>query len=54
LAFDYSRRFCVGAPLARVELQLLFPALLNRFPTLRLAIPIEALEERDELLTGAL
>jgi pentalenolactone synthase len=54
LTFGYGPRFCVGAPLARIELQSLFPALLNRFPTLRLAVPIEALRGRDELLTGGL
>ncbi|HEV7829763.1 MAG TPA: cytochrome P450 [Pseudonocardiaceae bacterium] len=54
MTFGHGPRFCVGAPLARIELQTLFPALLSRFPTLRLAVPIEALRGRDELLTGGL
>jgi pentalenolactone synthase len=54
LTFGHGPHFCVGAPLARIELQELFPALLNRFPTLRLAVPVESLRGRDELLTGGL
>jgi pentalenolactone synthase len=54
MTFGHGPRFCVGAPLARIELQTLFPALLGRFPTLRLAVPIESLRGRDELLTGGL
>ncbi|MDQ4021783.1 MAG: cytochrome P450 [Actinomycetota bacterium] len=54
LTFGHGPRFCVGAPLARIELQTVFAALLDRFPTLRLAVPIEALRGRDELLTGGL
>lgn len=30
---------CLGAPLARLEMRIAFPALLRRFPTLRLAVP---------------
>lgn len=52
LAFGHGPAFCVGAPLARIELQMLFPALLNRFPMLRLAVPVESLRVREELLTG--
>jgi cytochrome P450 len=54
LSFGHGPHFCPGAPLARIELQMLFPALLNRFPTLRLAVPVESLQEREELLTGGL
>ncbi|HKR48115.1 MAG TPA: cytochrome P450 [Pseudonocardiaceae bacterium] len=54
LTFGHGPRFCVGAPLARIELQTLFLALLDRFPTLRLAVPVESLRGRDELLTGGL
>lgn len=54
LAFGYGPHFCLGAPLARIELQILFPALLSRFPTLRLAVPVESLRERDELTGGSL
>lgn len=54
LTFGHGRRICVGAPLARMELQTLFPALLNRFPTLRLAVPVESLRDRAEVVTGGL
>jgi cytochrome P450 len=54
LTFGHGPRFCVGAPLARVELQTLFAALLDRFPTMHLAVPVDALRGRDELLTGGL
>jgi cytochrome P450 len=54
LTFGHGPRFCVGAPLARIELQSLFPTLLERFPTLRLAVPLESLRGRDEFLTGGL
>ena len=54
LTFGHGPRFCVGAPLARIELHMLFAALLDRFPTMRLAVPVESLRGRDELLTGGL
>ncbi|MGH4001404.1 MAG: cytochrome P450 [Pseudonocardiaceae bacterium] len=54
LTFGHGPRFCVGAPLARIELQTLFAALLDRFPTMRLAVPVESLRGRDEVLTGGL
>jgi pentalenolactone synthase len=54
LAFGYGPRFCIGAPLARIELQAVFERLGPRFPTLRLAVPIDQLETRDDLLTGGL
>jgi hypothetical protein len=36
LAFGYAAHFCFGAPLARIEGQLAFAAILRRFPLLRL------------------
>jgi pentalenolactone synthase len=54
LTFGHGPRYCVGAPLARVELQALFGTLFRRFPTLRLAVPVEALRPRSNLLTGGL
>jgi len=37
LAFGWAAHFCFGAPLARIEGQLAFAALLERLPRLRLA-----------------
>jgi cytochrome P450 len=39
LSFGGGIHFCVGAPLARMESEIFFPALLNRFPGLALAGP---------------
>jgi cytochrome P450 len=38
LAFAYGIHHCLGAQLARLELRTAFPALLRRFPDLRLAV----------------
>ena len=43
LAFGHGIHFCLGAPLARMEGQLALGALLQRFPELRLAVPVGAL-----------
>ncbi|WP_239029216.1 cytochrome P450 [Pseudonocardia acidicola] len=37
MAFGHGIHHCLGAPLARMEMRIAFPALLQRFPTLRLA-----------------
>jgi cytochrome P450 len=39
LAFGHGVHHCLGAPLARTEMRIAFPALLQRFPSLRLADP---------------
>jgi cytochrome P450 len=39
LAFGQGRHMCLGQHLARLELQIAFPRLIERFPTLRLAVP---------------
>jgi cytochrome P450 len=36
LAFGHGVHHCIGAPLARAEMRIAFPALLRRFPNLRL------------------
>ncbi|GAA2082898.1 cytochrome P450 [Streptomyces albiaxialis] len=47
LGFAHGIHQCLGAQLARVEMRTAFPALLRRFPTLRLACPREELEFYD-------
>ncbi|GAA3433773.1 cytochrome P450 [Kutzneria kofuensis] len=46
LAFGHGIHHCVGAPLARLEMSVAFPALLRRFPGLRLAVPSAEIEFR--------
>ncbi|WP_250572921.1 cytochrome P450 [Nonomuraea sediminis] len=48
LAFGHGIHQCLGQQLARVELRVALPALLNRFPTLRLAVPAEEVSLRPE------
>ncbi|MET8626436.1 cytochrome P450 [Kitasatospora sp. NPDC004669] len=43
LAFGHGIHHCPGAPLARLQLQVALPAVLRRFPSLRLAVPEEDL-----------
>jgi cytochrome P450 len=52
LAFGYGMRYCLGAPLARIELHAVFSRLFQRFPDLRLAVPIDQVKIRADLLTG--
>jgi cytochrome P450 len=46
VAFGHGVHHCLGAPLARMEMQVAFPALLRRFPTLALAVPSDEVEHR--------
>ncbi|WP_328610326.1 cytochrome P450 [Amycolatopsis sp. NBC_00345] len=41
LAFGFGPHQCLGQQLARIELRVALPALLRRFPSLRLAVPLE-------------
>ncbi|QJY50116.1 cytochrome P450 [Pseudonocardia broussonetiae] len=41
LAFGHGVHHCLGAPLARMEMRIAFPALLRRFPRLAAAVPFE-------------
>ncbi|GAA1838969.1 cytochrome P450 [Pseudonocardia ailaonensis] len=46
-AFGHGIHRCIGAELARMELRAAYPALLRRFPELRLAVPADELQFRD-------
>ncbi|MFI6504215.1 cytochrome P450 [Nonomuraea typhae] len=48
LAFSHGIHQCLGQQLARVELRVALPALVGRFPTLRLAVPAEEVALRPE------
>jgi pentalenolactone synthase len=54
VGFGHGYRFCLGAGLARVELQIGLGALVRRFPTMELAVPMSDLQGREEALTGGL
>jgi cytochrome P450 len=44
LTLGHGAHHCLGAPLARMDLQVALTALLDRFPALRLAVPAEEIE----------
>jgi cytochrome P450 len=46
LAFSYGIHRCIGAELARMELRAAYPALVRRFPAMRLAVAPEELAFR--------
>ncbi|GAA3162787.1 cytochrome P450 [Planomonospora alba] len=48
LAFGHGIHQCLGQQLARVEMRVALPALFDRFPTLRLAVPAEEVALRPE------
>ncbi len=43
LAFGHGVHFCLGAPLARMEAAIALPALFERFPDLKPAVPASGL-----------
>ncbi len=51
LAFGAGPHYCLGAWLARLEMELALHRLPKRLPGLRLAVPLEAIEWREGLLT---
>ena len=54
LAFGTGRHRCLGAELARVELQVALAVLLRELPGLELAVPEEALRWRKEMQLSGL
>ena len=54
LALGHGLRYCIGAPLARIVLEVVFTGLTGRFPTLRLAADPEELTLDTDTLTRSL
>jgi pentalenolactone synthase len=54
LTFGYGARYCIGAPLARIELKTVFGQLIPRFPSMRLAVDAATLTSRHDVLAGGL
>lgn len=52
LTFGHGPHYCLGAPLARLEIEVALESLVRRIPTLRLAIPPENLTWRNTLAGG--
>jgi cytochrome P450 len=49
VAFGYGVHQCLGQPLARVELQVVYSTLYRRIPTLALAVPVEELPFKHDM-----
>jgi len=54
LTFGYGARYCIGAPLARIELKAVFAQLIPRFPSMRLTVDPANLATRHDVLAGGL
>lgn len=54
LAFGHGIHYCVGAPLARLQAQVAFPALLRRLPGITLDCPAEELTWRSTRIMRSL
>ena len=54
LAFGHGIHHCLGAPLARMEGEIAFGALLSRFPGMTLAAPPASLRWRPSTLIRSL
>jgi cytochrome P450 len=52
VAFGYGAHQCIGANLARVEMQVAFSTLARRLPGLQLAVPLEELKFKDADIYG--
>ncbi|MBV9161703.1 MAG: cytochrome P450 [Pseudonocardiales bacterium] len=53
LSLSHGAHFCLGAHLARVKLQYLFVRSFERFPRLRLAVPLEEIQPVRDAVAGA-
>ena len=54
LTFGHGAHYCIGAPLARIELKTVFGQLIPRFPSMRLTADAATLPTRRDVLAGGL
>lgn len=54
LSFGYGSRYCLGAPLARMELNSVFSQMIPRFPDMQLAVDTTALSINTDALGSGL
>ncbi|PWW63416.1 cytochrome P450 [Actinokineospora spheciospongiae] len=52
MAFSYGSWYCIGAPLARLEIREVLSALFTRIPDYRLAVPIDDIPMISDLQLG--
>ncbi|WP_328522649.1 cytochrome P450 [Kribbella sp. NBC_00359] len=54
LAFGFGPHYCTGAALARLEIEIALGTLFRRFPSLRVAVPLDELEVNQANIAGGL
>ncbi|WAC92464.1 cytochrome P450 [Mycobacterium sp. Aquia_213] len=54
LSFGFGPHYCVGAQLARIQLQTVFTQLIRRFPSMQLTCDPAAVPMRQDTITGGL
>jgi cytochrome P450 len=54
MAFGHGIHYCVGAPLARLEAEIAFGGLIERFGSMALAVPAQTLRWRPSTLIHGL
>lgn len=50
LSFGHGAHFCLGAPLARLELKIALPALFARYPRMSMAVALDELEPQGSFI----
>ena len=54
LALGHGIHYCLGAPLARLEMEIALEAILDRLPALALGVPRDEVEWRPSIRTRGL